>query len=135
MKAVAGLTLLEVLIALVVLAVGVLMAAAMQTSALRASGDAAALQGVTRVAENEIAFRRQIGYGDATTDTGADRGPACLTAPPEGYECRVDMRYCALLGAALSCSVGAAPRDADQITVTVGGPRGKTITLRTVKAR
>jgi prepilin-type N-terminal cleavage/methylation domain-containing protein len=131
MKSSAGLTLLEVLVAIVVLAVGVLMAAAMQTSALRASNDARAIQGVTKIAEAEIELRRQI---DLTTTAG--KATTCKTAVQTGYTCQVEVRPCQLSGTALSCTgVSSASADADQAVVTVTGPRSKTVTLRTVKAR
>lgn len=130
MKSSTGLTLIEVLIAIVVLAVGVLAAAAMQTTALRASNDARAIQGVTKIAEAEIEFRRQI---DLTTPAG--KGTTCKTAVTTGYTCVVDVLPCSLSATALSCSSSASAPVADQATVTVDGPRSKTITLRTVKAR
>lgn len=130
MKSSTGLTLIEVLIAIVILAVGVLAAAAMQTTALRASNDAQAIQGVTKTAEAEIEFRRQI---DLTATAGQQ--PTCKTAVATGYTCVVSVVPCSLSAGALSCSSGALSSVADQATVTVNGPRSKTITLRTVRAR
>lgn len=136
MKSSAGLTLLEVLIAIVVLAVGVLMAASMQTTALRASSDATAIQGVTKLAENEIALRRQI---NLATSPGNSTTCRSMSPVPTGYTCQAVIRPCQLTGtassAALSCSTSVLNPVADQATVTVSGPRAKTVTLRTVKAR
>lgn len=128
MKSSAGLTLLEVIVALVVLAVGVLLAATMQTSALRASSDASAVQGVTKFAEAEIELRRQI---DLTASAG--KAPTCITSVTSGYTCQVEVRACQLSGSSLSCS--GTGSDADQVKVTVSGPRSKTVALTTVKAR
>jgi prepilin-type N-terminal cleavage/methylation domain-containing protein len=131
MNSAKGLTLLEVLVAIVVLAVGVLMAAAMQTSALRASSDASAIQGVTKIAEAEIELRRQI---DLTTTAG--KATTCKTAVQTGYTCQVEVRPCQLSGTALNCTgVGGSSADADQVVVTVTGSRSKTLALTTVKAR
>lgn len=130
MKSTVGMTLLEVLIAIVVLAVGVLAAAAMQTTALRASGDAKAIQDVTEFAEREIELRRQL---DLSTTAGKSATCTSVTPLPTGYTCAVEVRACQLSGSSLNCT--GTGTDADQITVTVSGLREKTITLRTVKAR
>ncbi len=128
MKSSAGLTLLEVIVALVVLVVGVLLAATMQTSALRASSEAAATQGVTKFAEAEIELRRQLDLS-----TAASKAATCITSVTSGYTCQVQVRACQLSGSSLSCT--GTGSDADQVKVTVGGPRQKTVTLTTVKAR
>lgn len=127
MKSTAGMTLLEVLIAIVVLAVGVLAAAAMQTNALSATNDARAIQGVTKLAEEKIEFHRQLDYNDPLTE----RNPECEA--PGGYTCTIEVRACQLSGSTLSCT--GFGTGADQITVTATGPREKTITLRTVRSR
>lgn len=121
MKSVIGLTLIEVLIAIVVLAVGVLAAAAMQTTALRASSDAKAIQDVTEFAEREIELLRQSEPSPGTKD--------CSKSP---YTCTAVVRACQLSSSNLTCA--GTGTDAHQITVTVTGPREKTITLKTVKA-
>lgn len=128
MKSSAGLTLLEVIVALVVLAIGVLLAATMQTSALRASSDATAVQNVTKLAEAEIELRRQV---DLTAPAG--KAATCITSVTQGYTCQVQVRACQLSGTSLSCM--GTGSDADQVKVTISGPRQKTVTLTTVKAR
>lgn len=143
MKSTVGFTLIEVLVAIVVLAVGVLAAGAMQTSALRASSDARAIQEVTKLAEGEIAFRRQI---DLETNPGNLAACQSVSSLPSGFSCQVVIRPCRLVTTAgtpptvaMDCpasgSVALADQVADQATVTVTGLRNKTITLRTVKAR
>ena len=121
MKSGIGLTLIEVLIAIVVLAVGVLAAASMQTTALRASSDAKAIQDVTEFAEREIELLRQFELSSGSKD--------CSKLP---YNCNAVIRGCQLSGNSLTCA--GTGTDAHQITVTVTGPREKTITLKTVKA-
>lgn len=130
MRSDAGLTLIEVLIAIVILAVGVLAAAAMQTTALRASSDARAIQDVTEFAKREIELRRQF---DLSSTAGKSKAEDC--PDPTGYTCTVEVRACQLSGTALSCAGGTSNLVADQIAVTVTGPREKTTTLKTVKAR
>lgn len=150
MKSTAGFTLIEVLVAIVVLAMGVLAAAAMQTSALRASNDARAVQEVTKLAEREIALWRQI---ELRTFYATESSPAfetkCETKSTQEAKidvCQVIVRPCRLdttagtpptvaMNCPTSSSVAPADRVADQITVTVTGLRNKTLTLRTVKAR
>lgn len=129
MKSSAGLTLLEVLVAIVVLAVGALMAATMQTSALRASSDATALQGVTKLAERELERLRKIDLSSAS-----NFDCQLTEEEKESYTCTIQIRSCQLTGTALSCPASSNPV-ADQVAVSVNGPRQKTITLRTVKAR
>ena len=134
MKSVVGMTLLEVIVAIVVLVIGVLAAATMQTNALRATNDARAVQNVTEFARREIELRRQF---DLSSSSGTS--PECVTEAPAGasaaeYKCRVQVRSCTLSGSALSCGSNVPNPLAYQITVTVGGPREKTITLQTIKA-
>ncbi len=137
MKSTQGLTLLEVLVAIVVLAVGVLMAAAMQTSALQASNDATVIQTVTKLAEGEIAYRRQV---TLTASPGNATTCQAVLPLPTGYSCAVVIRPCQLVTtsttAAMSCPTtgSVSSTDAHQVAVTVNGPRSKTVTLRTVKA-
>lgn len=150
MKSTRGLTLLEVVIALVILSVGVLMAAGMQTNALQASSDATAIQSVTKVAESELEFRRKIdltlAIGKATTCMHADTDGVPNTdgssdGLPSGHTCKVVVATCTLdaltpSGTRLACPpVAAGPLVADQVTVTITGSRSKATTLRTVKAR
>lgn len=133
MKTTKGLTLLEVIIAIVVLAVGVLAAAAMQANALSATNEARAVQDVTEFAEREIELRRQF---DLSTTVGKATTCTSVVPLPTGYTCAVEVRNCSLSGTALSCSTGAVTAPAaDQVTVTVTGPRETSIVLKTVKAR
>jgi prepilin-type N-terminal cleavage/methylation domain-containing protein len=139
MKSASGLTLIEVLVALVVLAVGVLAAATMQATSLRASNNARAIQEVTKLAEGEIAFRRQANLTTSPGNLATCQSVSSL--PTTDHTCQVAVRPCQLSSTtppAMSCPVGGvatADQVADQVTVTVTGQRDETITLRTVKAR
>lgn len=113
-----GLTLVEVIIAIAVLAIGILAALALQSNALRASSTARAIQEVTKIADAELVVRRQGGTG-----TG------CLTAAPAGYTCTLVVQPCQVVSGAFSCGSGSA---AQLLTLTVAGPRDQSITVSTL---
>jgi prepilin-type N-terminal cleavage/methylation domain-containing protein len=120
-----GLTLLEVVIAIAIIAVAVLAAAMIQANALRSSGKATAIQRVTKLAEQELELRRQI---VPTAGTNL----SCSSTVASGYTCQVDVLGCQLSAGALSCSTGVTTPVAYQINVLVGGPKGDSVSLRTV---
>lgn len=131
MKASSGLTLIEVLIAIVVLAVGVLAAASMQTSALSASSRARIAQEVTNTARTEMERQRQV--------VRSGISPASLECLPTSPSCTVTVAPCRIVTSsgtpALSCTTGTGPVVADQVIVRVVGPQSSTVELRTVVAR
>ena len=132
MKASAGLTLIEIIIALSILSIGVLAAASLQGSALSASNRARVIQEVTNTARTEVERQRQF----ARTGTGpAAASPGCLSTAPAGYTCTVTVVPCRIVSNALSCGTGTAPVVADQVTVTVVGPQASSVELQTVVAR
>ncbi len=130
-----GLTLIEVLIAIVVLAVGVLAAASMQTSALSASNRARVAQELTNTARTEMERQREFAR------PGIDPAPECLSknALPSGYTCTVTVAPCRITTAttppSLSCGTGTGTVVADQVTVSVSRPQTPAVTLRTIIAR
>ena len=113
----AGLTLVEVLIAIAVLAIGILAAVGLQTTSLQASSRARIVQEMTKVAESELAIRRSI------VSTTAD--VACITPVGTGFGCAVVVTPCALGGGGAFTCPSASP-SAHRITVTVTGPRNAT---------
>lgn len=119
-----GLSLVEVLVALVVLAVGVLGAAQLQASSLRASSAGERIQDATVIARAELEHRLQMVL---TPNPSAN----CLASIPEEYDCTVVVRRCTIVGGALTCS-GVDESDAlgFEIAVTATGPRGESATLR-----
>lgn len=134
MKTSSGLTLLELLIAIVVLAVGVLAAASMQTSALSASNRSRVAQEVTNTARTEIERQRQfVRSGTAP----ALASPTCLSTVPSGYTCTVTVVPCRIANTppVLVCATGTGTVVADQVTVSVSRPQASPATLRTVIAR
>lgn len=120
-----GLTLVEVLVALLVLAVGVIAAATMQTTALRTTNSGNVSQELTKLAEAEIQMQRQL-----TTPTA---GNACLSGSKTGYSCRITIVPCQYVTAsnniACAASTPAANRIAYQTTVIVTGPNTDTFSL------
>ncbi len=134
MRASQGLTLIEVLIAIVVLAVGVLAAASMQTGALSASNRARVSQELTNTARTEMERQRQF------VRPGVDPAPDCLSknTVPSGYTCTVTVAPCRVTtttSPSLSCGTGTGTVVADQVTVSVSRPQTPAVTLRTVIAR
>ncbi len=132
MKTSAGLTLIEVMIAMAVLSIGVLAAASLQTTSLSASSKARIIQEVTNTARTEMERQRQF----VRTGTGpAPASPSCLSTAPTGYTCTVTVVPCRIVSNALSCGPGNGTVLADQVTVRVVGPQASSVELRTVVAR
>lgn len=124
MRASAGLSLVEVTVALFIFAVGVIAAASLQVSALRASSTARTVQEVTNAARTEMELQRQAPKS------------GCQAAVPEGYSCTAEVSPCRVQGGALVCGAAtSAELAAHQVTVTVTGPQDRAITLRTVVRR
>ena len=119
-----GLTIIEVLIALVIFAVGVMALAQLQTSSLRFSSQAEQLRTATQIAEGEIEWRRQTAI-----TVGAN---PCDSYTPEGFTCSVTIIPCNASGDGLTCAAGLVAPVAYEITVAVTGPRIEEFSLRTV---
>jgi Tfp pilus assembly protein PilV len=122
-----GLTILEVVIALLVLVVGVLAVAGLQASGLQASRTARALQNMNADARSELEVWRGA-YLPYLTPTSR----SCTTT---AAGCTVEIRPCVVAGQDLECdrpSVTAAAAHA--VTVTVE-EEGRVIALTTVVLR
>lgn len=137
MKTSPGFTLLEVLVAIVVLAVGVLAAASMQTTALSASNRSRIAQEMTNTARTEAERQRQFARPGTAS---AEASPACLSTVPTGYTCTVVVVPCRIVSGSnplrLSCATTeTGPVVADQVTVSVSRPQTAPVSLRTVIAR
>lgn len=122
-----GMTVVEILIALVVLAVGVMAAAQLQTSSLRYSRQAEQLKTGTQIAEAEVEWRRQ-----AAVTVGADQ--PCVSYLPDGYTCSATVVPCNAVGAAmtLTCEQDLVSPVAYKIAVTVAGTSTPAFTLSTL---
>lgn len=119
-----GLTLIEVLISLVIVAVGVLGAAAMQASSLSASGRASIVREATRLAESELELQRGVVRSDCHLSD----------ALPGAYSCEVEVTACALSELGLVCD-GSTPAIADLVEARVEGPRNISVSVAALVKR
>ena len=110
-----GLSLVEVLVAVLILAVGVLGAAALQASGLRATRTSQVMQDLDAEARSAINALRVRYAAETVTVPGIhDCGPGFLN------DCSYEIRPCVLSGGQLDCTVSsAAEPDAQAIIVTV----------------
>ena len=92
-----GLSLIEVLIALAVLAIGVFALASLQASSLQYSSRAEELRIVTQIAEAELEWRRQTRIQPARTD--------CESIIPAGFQCSVEIVPIGALGNDIAVTV------------------------------
>lgn len=122
-----GLTVVEVLVSLVILALGVAGAVQLQAMSLRFSNQAEHLKTATQVAEAEVEWRRQ-------TEVVTGSSMSCATVVPTGYSCQVDVVPCnAIAGSStLTCEIGLVSPTAYRIDVTAGSDLIPPFTLSTV---
>lgn len=120
-----GLTLVEVLVALFILAVGVIAAATMQTTALRATHRGNIVQELTQLADAELEMQRQL-----ETPTA---GNTCLSGGKTGFSCSTVTVPCKYVPASTTLECAASTSVAEQIayqtTVTVRGPNSDIFSL------
>ncbi len=120
-----GLTLIEILVSIMLLAIGVIAAAGLQGTALRASNKASRIQTVTKIAETEIDYRRQTDY------KALDNAPCATNA--DG--CTITTTPCDVIittsSATFDCSATIADIKAFKVTVAVDGPGSDDVTLTT----
>lgn len=127
-----GLTLVEVLIAIAVLAIGILALAQFQAASLRNTALADSINQTTRLVRGELEWQRQTAVSPDVTDC-----EAALNGLPDGFtQCVVEILPCALVftdtgGGFLACDEDAAP-STYRVTVTAVGPRGQQLTLETL---
>jgi Tfp pilus assembly protein PilV len=126
-----GISIVEILVAVVFLAVGALAALGLQVSALRGSGTAESIQTLTRIAESELLYRRGVDKAGASLANAA----TCRVFVPDGFTCAVDVAPCTLASGAANCSgVAAADAVAHQVTVTTTSARGQDVVLTSLVA-
>ena len=125
----AGLTLVEVLVAISVLSIGILALAQLQTVALQNTARAEAINRTTRLGRGELEWQRQTAL-----EPGSD---LCSALVPEDFTgCSVDIVPCVLVfeedgSGRLVCNPAVAP-STYRVTVTADGPRGETFSLSTL---
>ncbi len=116
----AGLTLVEVMIALFILAVGVLAAFGLQANSLRGTRTAVVGQDLANIAESELQLQREFERHVTTVVIGE----TCRSASyDDGFSCQVDVFPCSLSAGSIRCVNGSVSTAvARQITVRVTGP-------------
>ena len=82
-----GISFTEVLFAIVILAIGLVAMAVVQTNSLRTNRRAETVKEARTLAEAEVDLRRSVAL-----ITGAGQG--CLTSMTAGYSCLVDVEDC-----------------------------------------
>lgn len=130
-----GLSLIEVLIALVVLIVGIFAAVQLQAISLRNTSIAEAISRTTRVVRSEIEWQRYTTDLDDVFEIG--EAQPCTTPTDGGFtRCDVTVEQCSLVfpsdggRARLACGGGSGAFFA--VTVDAAGPRGQELTLSTL---
>ncbi len=126
----AGLTLVEVVIAVAILAIGVLAVFALQGNALRGTRGAVLSQEMANLAQSELQLQREFSrYVSAPV-----RGESCRSGiPADAFECVVDVLPCELSGGSIVCrNSSVASAVARQIDVIITGPGNAAFKASTV---
>lgn len=123
MNRASGLTLIEVLLAIAILAVGVLAAAGLQTTALGTNRRVRALQEVTDAANSEIQLQRSMW----PPQDGACQATGTVN---DRLECVVEVVSCPISDSGSSCSE--ADPNAYLVTVRARATSGENLELKTV---
>lgn len=131
MRSSGGLTLIEVLVALAVVAIGLIAVAGMQTTGLRGTRSATETQVMSNIAHSELQLQRVFDRhvsGAVTEETCRSGGYG------EQYECRVNIYPCELSSAALDCRNTTQVKNvvAHQVVVQVQGPGNSRVEAATV---
>lgn len=137
-----GFGLVEVLIAVAILAIGILATALMQGRSLQFSSSAESLRSLTRIADGEVswqqlnaigtyaAFPNPLNVGDG--DSSNDFLYACASDVGVGNTCSFEVVQCGVVGGAFQCSRTITDPQAYEIAVTVGDNRDNSVTLRSI---
>jgi type II secretory pathway pseudopilin PulG len=121
--------LVEVLIAIVILAVGIFAMAQFQAASLRNTAAAEAINRTTRLVRGELEWQRQTALEPASV--------ACSSLIPDDFAgCTVVVEPCSLAfavdgSATYECGAGFSP-SSYRVTVSATGPRGQDLTLDTL---
>lgn len=127
-----GFTLIEVIIAIAIVAVGLLALFSLQASTLTSNRNATLLQELNDLARSEIELQREFNRVVETAVTGET---CTVTTEPSGFGCQVDVFPCQYVLATDRLSCGTATivdAPARQIVVSVSAPSGRTFQLSTV---
>lgn len=124
-----GITLVEVLFAVIILAVGIFALVQMQASSLRNTANAESINRVTRLVRGELEWQRQTALEPSSSD--------CSTLIPDDFAgCTVEVEPCALDfhedgTADFVCGDSVSP-SVYRVRVDAQGPRDKNLTLDTL---
>lgn len=138
----AGLTLIEVVIAIAVMAIGIIAAAQMQASSLQNTALAQALNEVTRTVRAELELQRHTATINSDLEEGEAAEPVdtvefdCLNPLAAGIgACTVVVEPCTIAltpSASLICGSGVLSPPAYRITVDAEGRRGVSLSVSTL---
>lgn len=118
------------MVAIVVLAVGVLAAAALQNNALQISGRTEIAQVAVELAESELSLQKSRVSGETNGFV------PCESDTLNGYTCRYQVSACSFDGAAFNCQNPDEDEvDAYEISVEVAGPRKVEVPLSSIMAQ
>ena len=135
---VGGFGLIEVVVALAVLAIGVLAMAQLQVRALSFTSNAESMRTLTRVAEAEISWQQLNSLaGKASELSCVGNGcNECESDMPPGVTCRFDVVPCGVVDAAgtptFTCGVGVSSPQAYEIRLDISDQRGNEASFNTI---
>jgi len=133
-----GFGLIEVVIALAVLAIGVLAMAQLQVRALSFTSNAESMRTLTRVAEAEISWQQLNSLaGKASELSCAGSGcNECESDMPAGVTCRFDVVPCGVVDvndvATFTCGMGVSSPQAYEIRLDIADQRGNAASFNTI---
>ncbi|MDZ7800519.1 MAG: prepilin-type N-terminal cleavage/methylation domain-containing protein [Trueperaceae bacterium] len=121
----AGLTLLEVIIAVAILAIGILAAAGLQTTALRTTRNVSLIQALTERANEELAFQRSVFDRDLEPTAGACSSPVSDSDPyRDEIVCTVEVFDCVVTAGSSAACDDSGAGNAFLVRVTTTSPLG-----------
>ena len=134
-----GLGLVEVIIAVAVLAIGILAMAQLQVSALSFTSRAESMRTLTRVAEAEIAWQQLNTFTARLAGINCPDGDCgrCDSELPAGVTCRLALQPCGVVTSTdgdetFVCAAGVSPAQAVEIRVDVTDARGNDLSLQRI---
>lgn len=124
-----GLTLIEVLVAVAILAIGIFAMAQFQAASLRSTATAESINRTTRLVRGELEWQRQTALEPAAL--------TCSSLVPDDFgSCEVLVEPCSLDfaedgSATYECGDHVSP-SSYRVTVSAAGPRGQSLSLDTL---
>ncbi len=130
MRLARGLTLVEVVVAVAILAIGVLAVFALQGNALRGTRSATIAQEMSNLAQSELQLQREF----ARHVSSPVWGETCRSGIAiDVFGCTVDVLPCELSGNSIVCRTSSvSDAVARQVDVTISGPGNQSVKVSTV---